>query len=104
MGTSRIDALKTMIDRNPNDPRLRFGLALEYEKLGEWEQVVRELQEYLALAEDEGNAWGRLGNALRELGRDDEAKDAYRKGIDAAYRHGHPSMAAEFEEILEEWA
>ena len=101
--SNRIDALRKMIERNPNDPRLRFGLALELEKLGEWEQVVSELQAYLALTDDEGNAWGRLGNALRQLGRDEEAKDAYRKGIEAAYRHGHPSMAAEFEEILEEW-
>lgn len=101
--SSRIDALRRMIERNPNDPRLRFGLALELEKLGEWEQVVTELLAYLALTDDEGNAWGRLGNALRQLGRDEEAKDAYRKGIEAAYRHGHPSMAAEFEEILEEW-
>jgi len=101
--SNRIDALRKMIERNPNDPRLRFGLALELEKFGEWEQVVTELQAYLSLTDDEGNAWGRLGNALRQLGRDEEAKDAYRRGIEAATRHGHPSMAAEFEEILEEW-
>lgn len=102
MENARIDALKKLIERNPNDPRLRFGLAAEYEKLGRWEQVVTELREYLALAEDEGNAWGRLGNALLQLGRDDEAREAYRKGIETANRHGHPSMAAEFEMILEE--
>mgnify|MGYP002737247508 CR=1 FL=1 len=103
MENPRIDALRKMMERSPNDPRLRFGLALEYEKAERWEQVAQELREYLALTEDEGNGWGRLGNALRMLGRDDEAQDAYRKGIEAAYRHGHPSMAAEFEEVLEEW-
>ena len=103
MENPRIEALRRMIERNPNDPRLRFGLALELEKLERWEDAARELRAYLALADDEGNAWGRLGRALRALGRDDEAKDAYRRGIEAAYRHGHPSMAAEFEEILEEW-
>ncbi|HEX6939474.1 MAG TPA: tetratricopeptide repeat protein [Longimicrobiales bacterium] len=103
MDNSRIDVLRKMIERNPDDPRLRFGLALELEKLGRWDEVADELRAYLALADDEGNAWGRLGNALRRLGRDDEARDAYRKGIDAARRHGHPGMAAEFEEVLEEW-
>ncbi|HEX7119840.1 MAG TPA: tetratricopeptide repeat protein [Longimicrobiales bacterium] len=103
MENPRIDALRKMIERNPNDPRLRFGLALELEKLERWDEVAAELHEYLALSDDEGNAWGRLGNALRRLGRDEEAKDAYRKGIDAAHRHGHPGMAAEFEEVLEEW-
>lgn len=103
MENPRIDALRKMLERSPNDPRLRFGLAAEYERLGRWELVVDELREYLALTDDEGNAWGRLGNALRRLGRDAEAKDAYRRGIAAAQRHGHPSMAAEYEEILESW-
>jgi Flp pilus assembly protein TadD len=103
MENSRIDALRKMLERNPNDPRLRFGLAAEYERLGRWELVVQELREYLALTDDEGNAWGRLGNALRQLGRDAEAREAYRRGIEAAQRHGHPGMAAEFEEILDAW-
>jgi len=103
MENPRIEALRRMIERNPNDPRLRFGLALELEKLERWEDAAGELRAYLAHADDEGYAWGRLGRALRALGRDDEAKDAYGRGIEAAYRHGHPSMAAEFEEILEEW-
>lgn len=92
-----------MLARRPEDFRLRFGLALEYLNAGRLEDAVRELQAYLAASEDEGNAWGRLGAALRELGRDEEARDAYRRGIDSAYRHGHPTMAEEFEEILEGW-
>ena len=83
--------------------QLKPGVAAEYERLGRWELVVQELREYLALTDDEGNAWGRLGNALRQLGRDAEARDAYRRGIEAAQRHGHPGMAAEFEEILDAW-
>jgi predicted Zn-dependent protease len=100
---ARIEALRKMAEARPDDPRPRFGLALEYEKAGRWEDAVRELREYLARATDEGNAYGRLGVALRHLGREDEAKDAYRQGIDAAYRHGHPTMAGEFEQVLEDW-
>ncbi len=92
-----------MLERRPEEARLRFGLALEYLNAGRPEAAVRELRAYLAASEDEGNAWGRLGAALRELGREEEARDAYRKGVDAAYRHGHPTMAEEFEEILEGW-
>jgi tetratricopeptide (TPR) repeat protein len=100
--TSRIDALKRMAEARPEDPRARFGLALEYERLERWDDVVSELEAYLALADDEGNAFGRLGKALLHLGRDEEARAAYRRGIDAAYRHGHPTMAMEFEEVLED--
>lgn len=102
MENPRIDALRKLLSRDVDDPRLRFALAVEYEKLGRWEEVADQLREYLALADDQGNAWGRLGNALRRLGRDSEARVAYEKGVEAAQRHGHPGMAAEFEEVLEE--
>ena len=98
----RIKALHELVERNPNDARAHFGLAAEYEKLELWDAVVEELQQYLAMTEDEGNAWGRLGNALKRAGRGTEARDAYAKGIEAARKHGHPSMAAEFEQILSE--
>ena len=99
---SRIDPLKDMLRSRPGDTRLRFGLALEYLRQGLREEGVDELRRYLDMADDEGNAWGRLGATLAELGREDEARTAYRSGIAAALRHGHPTMAAEFEEALEE--
>jgi Flp pilus assembly protein TadD len=99
----RIDALRKMAEARPTDPRPRFGLALEMEKAGRWDDAVTELRAYLSLTDDEGNAYGRLGNALRRLGEDDDAKQAYQQGIEAAYRHGHPTMAGEFEQVLEDW-
>lgn len=98
----RIEALRKMAAAHPEDPRPLFGLALEYEKAGRWEEVTTTLRGYLALTDDEGNAYGRLGHALRELGREEEARAAYREGVDAAYRHGHPTMAMEFEDVLGE--
>ena len=92
----RIESLRRMAESRPDDPRARFGLALEYERLGQWEDAVRELRLYLSATSDEGNAWGRLARALRQLGRDDEAREAYERGIESAYRHGHPTMAGEF--------
>ena len=100
--SSRLEALVRMLGNRPDDSRLRFGVALEYLKAGRTEDGVRELRRYLDEADDEGNGWGRLGAALFELGRDDEAVEAYRTGIEAAERHGHPTMAEEFREILEE--
>ena len=103
MTNPRIENLERMLEKHPNDPRLRFGLALEYEKAGRWADVAEQLERYLQQTEDEGNAWGRLGDALRRLDRDAEAREAYRKGIEAATRHHHPTMAAEFQAVLDEW-
>lgn len=103
MSEARIEALRKMAAEHPDDPRPRFGLALEYEKAQRWEDTVQALRDYLSIADDEGNAWGRLGSTLRTLGRDEEAREAYRMGIAAATRHNHPTMVGEFEDILEEW-
>jgi Flp pilus assembly protein TadD len=99
---SRIEALKRMAEARPDDPRARFGLAIEYERAGEWEEVVTHLRAYLERTQDEGNGYGRLAQALMRLGREEEAREAYRDGIRAAYRHSHPTMALEYEEILDE--
>lgn len=101
--TDRIDALKGMLEKRPDDARLRFGLAMEYLTAGRTGEGVEHLRLYLDSAEDEGNAWGRLGQALMELGREEEAREAMKTGIEAAERHGHPTMAEEFREILADW-
>jgi E3 SUMO-protein ligase RanBP2 len=103
VATDRVAALERMLEKRPDDARLRFGLALEYLNANRTEEGVRELRAYLDATDDEGNAWGRLGAELRRAGQEEEARDAYRRGIEAAYRHGHPTMAAEFEEILAGW-
>ena len=102
MSQARVEALEAMKRRNPADTRILFALAAEYEKLGRWDDAVKELEAYLSRADDQGNAYGRLGNALFRTGRFEDAKAAYRKGVEAARRHVHPGMAAEFEEILEQ--
>jgi tetratricopeptide (TPR) repeat protein len=99
---NRLEALKKMVETRPRDARARFGLALELERLQRWDEVVAELTAYIGLSDDEGNAFGRLAAAHLQLGHQDEAREAYRRGIEAAYRHGHPTMAMEFEEALEE--
>ncbi|MFP3947206.1 MAG: tetratricopeptide repeat protein [Gemmatimonadota bacterium] len=99
---SRIHVLRRMYARRPDDSRLQFGLALEYLQSGRTEEGVDLLEEYLDTSDDEGNGWGRLATVYREQNRVVEAREAYRKGIEAARRHGHPTMAEEFEEALAE--
>jgi tetratricopeptide (TPR) repeat protein len=102
LDNSRIEALQRMLEARPADARARFGLALEYERLELWEDVVTQLRAYLASSDDEGNAHGRLARALLKLDRPEEARVAYQAGIAAASRHGHPTLAMELEEELDE--
>ena len=101
--TDRTEALARMLERHPDDHRLRFGLALEFLKQDRLDEAASQLRAYLDATVDEGNAWGRLGDTLRRLDRDDEARAAYERGIEQADAHGHPSMADEFRQTLDEW-
>lgn len=91
-----------MVARDPANPLARFGLANEALKAGLYEEARDQLERYLAAYDDEGNGYGRLAEALVQLDRLDEARDALRRGIAASHRFGHPSMAADFEARLEE--
>jgi Flp pilus assembly protein TadD len=97
----RLDYFARLAAEQPDAARARFGYAHELLRAERWEDAVGELRAYLALAEDEGNAWGRLGEALAHLGRVDEAADAYLSGIDQAAKHGHHGMAADFRDAVE---
>ena len=91
-----------MARERPEDPRVRFGLAVELLNGGETREGAEALRAYLALAEDEGNAWARLGSALAGLGELDEAREAFRRGIEVASRRGHEALVEEMEEALED--
>src|SRR5262252_10017308 len=102
MTESRIEVFKKMLAAEPTNTAVRFGLANELLKLERWEEAAQELQTYLSQTDDQGNAYGKLAQALERLGRVEEAREAYQQGIIAANRHGHPGMAQDFEMALDD--
>jgi predicted Zn-dependent protease len=99
--SSRVEVFEQMLASDPANPMVMFGLAKEYEKAGRYEDVVAMLTRYLAAHDDEGNAYGMLAQAQAKLGRRDEARRAYERGIEVARAHGHPSMAEDYRMALE---
>jgi len=102
MATSRIEVFKQMLVTDPVNGSILFGLAKEYEKTGQTDEMIETLERYLAISEDEGNAFGMLAGAYEKAGQRDKAKETYQRGIDAASKHGHPSMAEEYRTTLGE--
>ena len=89
----RIEYFERMLADNPDNPTGLLALANEYRKADRREDEAAVLTRYVGSHDDEGNAYGRLGEALRQLGREREAREAYEKGIRQAERHGHSGMA-----------
>ena len=94
-------ALSMMLESDPDNTAVRFGLAKEYEKAGRFEDVIETLTEYLQRADDEGNAYGMLAAAYLKTGRGDLARRAYERGAEVALAHGHPSMAQDYRLAIE---
>ncbi|MEP6718486.1 MAG: tetratricopeptide repeat protein [bacterium] len=101
MTASRIDIFRQMLVNDPINSSILFGLAKEYEKAGQTEEMIETLESYLAISDDEGNAHGMLARAYEKSGRANKARETYQRGIEAATQHGHPSMAEEYRTILE---
>ena len=101
MSTSRIDIFKQMLVSDPINSSILFGLAKEYEKAGQNQQMIETLERYLAISDDEGNGFGMLARAYQQADQLSKARATYQRGIEAATKHGHPSMAEEYRTILE---
>jgi predicted Zn-dependent protease len=90
-----------MLESDPDNALVRFGLANEYLKAELYEEAIDALNNYLQRSNDEGAAFGMLARAYEKVGMRDEARESYLRGIEAAQKHNHPSMAEEYRMTLE---
>ena len=98
---NRIEVFKQMIEADPSNTMVLFGLANEYQKQEDWQNVIATLEDYLAKADDEGAAYGMLAKAYERTGNREKARGAYEKGIEVSMAHGHPSMANDYRMTLD---
>lgn len=98
--TSRAESLEELARNEPGNALIRYMLANEYIKTCQYEKSVEILKVYFGMADDEGAGYRLLATALLALGREEEAKETYARGIEAAGRHKHASMVTEFEAAL----
>jgi tetratricopeptide (TPR) repeat protein len=91
---NRIDYFERMLADNPDNPTGLLALANEYQKADRAEDEAAALERYISVnSDDEGNAYARLGDVLSNLGRENEARTVYEKGIGQSEKHGHSGMA-----------
>jgi predicted Zn-dependent protease len=98
---NRIEVFKQMLEADPANEMVLFGLANEYQKAEEWQNAIAVLENYLSKADDEGAAYGMLAKAYERIGEREKARNAYEKGIKVAAAHNHPSMANDYRMTLD---
>jgi len=100
MATDRVGILKQMLAQDANNSFARYGLGMEYVKSGELAEGIAEFRTLLERDNNYSAAYFHGGQALEKLGRVDEARTMYEKGIEAATRTGDAHTRAEIEGAL----
>jgi tetratricopeptide (TPR) repeat protein len=101
MATNRLAVLKGMLEQNPRDTFARYGLAMEYARSGDLEEAITEYRALLADNENYPAAYFHGGQALEKLGRLEEAREMYEKGIAVTARTGDAHTRSELQAALD---
>ncbi len=96
-----MEILKNMLSQNPSDSFARYGLAMEYANGGELESAIVEYRALLEFNPDYAAAYFHGGQALEKLGRVEDAREFYQKGIDVTSRTGDQHARSELQAALD---
>jgi predicted Zn-dependent protease len=97
----RLAAFQKMVEQKPDDPFVRYSLAMAYRTLGQGADAAREFQELSRRAPDYVPTYLMLGQVLEAIGQTAEAEDAYERGIVVATRMGQDHARDELTQSLE---
>jgi Tfp pilus assembly protein PilF len=100
-GKSRKQQIEEMLAEDPNDPFLRYGLAMEYVSAGQDEEAVRCFEQLLQTSPDYVPGYMQAGRALARLDRLEQARAIFQAGIVAAKQQGDQHAAEEMTGFLE---
>jgi tetratricopeptide (TPR) repeat protein len=98
---NRLETLRAMLSQEPGNKFARYGLAMEFAGQGQLEEAIAE---YSTLLESDPNyaaAYYHGGQALERLGRTDEAREWYERGIETTGRTGDAHTQSELQAALD---
>ena len=98
---NRVEILKGFLAENPSDSFSRYALALEYVKLGQHDDALREFETVRSNDPAYVATYFQLGQLYQRLGHSHEAEKTFRTGITVAAKAGDEHTRSELEGALE---
>jgi len=98
---TRRTKIETMLDAEPDDVFLNYGLAIELMRDGDHNEAVLQFDRVLAIDADYTAGYHHKANALIALKRFAEAKTTLEAGMQAARRAGNVHAESEMRELLD---
>jgi len=101
MANPRLETLKQLLNQNPGDSFLRYGIAMEHVREEDYEQAVAEFRELLNRNPEYVAAYYHCGQALERLGDVEGARAIYQAGIELCTRTGDLHTRSELQTALD---
>ena len=98
----RVAMLNEILAQEPNDAFARYGLAMEYSKLGEVERSLEEFGKLLSANPDYTAGYFMAAQTLSAANRVEEARKMLVEGIASARRTGNNHAQSEMTAMLDE--
>jgi Tfp pilus assembly protein PilF len=96
----RMRQLKQMLQRQPDDPFLLYGVAMEYKKANQPELAIEHFDAVLRRDPNYCYAYYQRAQAYESRGDVESAKRSLREGLEAADRSGDAHARSEIEAAL----
>src|SRR5262245_51677715 len=97
----RLRQLEEFLADSPDDPELRYAVAMEQLSLGDDAGAVRCFRDLIAASPRYVPTYLMLGQTLLRLGDEDGAKAALRQGVTAAGQTGNAHALGEMQGLLD---
>lgn len=98
--TSRKEQILSLLESDPDDTFLRYGLAMELRKEGTYEEAREHFGKLMHQDPPYVAAWFMCGQMLAEVGDIDASRTVLREGIEVARQQGDAHAAGEMGELL----
>jgi tetratricopeptide (TPR) repeat protein len=101
MSTDRLEALKSMLQQDPKNSFVRYGLAQTLANMGRLEEAAQNYRELMEANPDYVAAYFHCGQTLEKMGRIDDARTIYEEGMSACTRTGDMHTRSEIQAALD---
>lgn len=97
---SRLEQIRVMLESEPDDVFLNFGLAMEFVRESRFDEALDRFDRVVDLDADYLAGHFQRARTLAQVDRIEEAREALNGGIEAARRSGDTHAAGEMAEFL----
>jgi tetratricopeptide (TPR) repeat protein len=98
----RQEALLEFYKKDPDDPFILYGLALEYIQENNLQQAEEYFKELMEKHPDYVPGYMQYARLMEKENNIEKAKELYKKGIEEANKSGDKKAAKEMEDFLDE--